>query len=316
MRAFKDNKSMSRFVRNVLFLSIVILCIVYLYNMAYHKLAYEEDMYSETKFNSVPKDIQICNFGSSHGVYGFDYSEYLNEYNTFNFALTSQTLSYDYLILQQYEDYLADNGVMFIVISYFSFGNDEEAQEDFNSKNERYYSFLKPQYVKQHDWWTRIKVNYLNVLYQNPGDIVLNVMNSGNKQQESRSVGSEDFDYQKDAENAFKRHYFVDDNGNMLVREQEINALYGMIDICRKHGIRPILVTTPFRNEYNKAFDEKFYEQYYALIQEICDNCVVEYWDYSHDERFVDSYEYEWNADHLSGIGARYFTQILLSDVL
>jgi len=87
-----------------------------------------------------------------------------------------------------------------------------------------------------------------------------------------------------------------------------------MIRLCREHGVRPILVTVPFRWEYNGEFDEKYCAQFYALVDRICEDESVEYYDYSHDERFTHSAEYFRNSDHLSPKGAVVFTDILMND--
>lgn len=70
--------------------------------------------YNEDKFYEVPHGIEICNFGSSHGDFGFDYSELDLNYTCFNFALMSQSLSYDCRIFQQYEKQI-DSGQLYLL---------------------------------------------------------------------------------------------------------------------------------------------------------------------------------------------------------
>lgn len=284
------------------------------YNFLYQTVRYlDTTQYLEEKFKTVPYNIQVCNFGSSHGICSYDYRNWNDRYTTFNFALSSQTLSYDYLILQQYEDHLADGGVMFITISNFSFGMDEETQLDFRSKNERYYSFMKPEYIKQYDWITAIGLKYFLPIMHDPETVISNIRESGKNGEDTYQVSGEGFDYNEDAKAAYKRHYYVDENGNLVVRKQEIDALYGMIQICKNHNIRPILITTPFREEYNEEYDEKFYNQFHNVINIVCVEEQVEYFDYSHDDRFIQSTEYLRNADHLTPKGALAFTDILMS---
>lgn len=276
--------------------------------------------YDETKFFNVPYNIQISNFGSSHGVYGFDYRNHTKNYTTFNFALISQTLSYDYLILKQYEDHFEDNGIMFIVISNFSFGYDEETEPDFNSKNSRYYRFLSPQNIKQFDWkqyyfapfilgpnsvLSEIKTNILNLFKKNK-----------NQYEDLYEKGGVNFDYEKDAEATYKRHIHVDKNGKIIILQKEVDALYGIINICKKHNIKPILVTTPYRSEYNNKYSEKFYQQLHETISSICHKAHVEYHDYSHDPIFAKSYKYNRNADHLTPAGAVVFTDKLFKELI
>ena len=306
---------MKKFVLKLIILAVIMIVILQGYNAVYQKMCYtEEPRYTEEKFKDVPQGIQICNFGSSHGDYGIDYSDYADEYVTFNFALTAQTLSYDYRILQQYEDRLAENGVMFILISNFTFGTDEEMEADFESKNERYYTFLDKKYIKQYNLGKHLLRKYFSVIFDDPSTIVMNLKQAREKRKEVTSEDRKNYDYEKQAKAAHDRHIKLDKDGNIVVIEGEIEALNGMIDICRKHNIRPVLITTPFRHEYNEQFDEKFYEQYHEVINDICESKNVEYYDYSHDERFTNSTEYMNNSDHLTQTGARVFTEILFND--
>lgn len=277
-------------------------------------LSSEHDGISEEKFSDVPYNIHISNLGSSHGACAFDYYDYKDKINTFNFALTAQSLSYDYLILKQYEDHFVDGGIMFIVISYFTFGINEEDEADFRSKNERYYSFLEPENIKQFDWKQYYKIKYFPLFFSDIKKVLTNIEMALTNKEIRKAVP--DFDYQKDADAAYKRHIHISDNGDLLVNEKEIMALYGIIDICKKHNIKPILVTTPYRREYNNEFNDNFYKQFHNIINDICKNTSVEYRDYSHDYRFIDSDEYNYNADHLSSTGAIYFTDIVINELV
>lgn len=48
----------------------------------------------------------------------------------------------------------------------------------------------------------------------------------------------------------------------------------------------------------------------------IKDSFGVEYYDYSHDVRFISKDQYFNDADHLSDMGAKYFTAIVFDEVL
>lgn len=125
---------------------------------------------STDKFKNVPEKIQICNFGSSHGANGYHYDDLANDYTCFNFAMASQSLDYDWRIMQCYQDKIDDNAVVFITISYFSFyGIDETKTNNFLSKNKRYYRFLPKEFIKEYDLKTDIFENKLPALtaYEN-----------------------------------------------------------------------------------------------------------------------------------------------------
>lgn len=89
------------------------------------------------KFYLMPDDIGVVNLGSSHGEYGISYDG-IEGITGFNLALIGQSLYYDLKLLQKYRDRLADDCTVVIPISYFSFVQ----QRDFNDQRKIYYRIL------------------------------------------------------------------------------------------------------------------------------------------------------------------------------
>ena len=337
---------MKRFLIKLTALLLIMAALITGYDAAYRRICkIDPTQNDEYKFQHVPDGIQICNFGSSHGRDDFDYSAWQEEYTTFNFALVMQTASYDYRIMQQYIGNLAEGGVVFIPISYFTFGWDEESKEDFRSKNERYYSFLEPRYIKDYDVVTDIGIRHFLPLLDDPTNVIRKIRNALNKTETTElpdtelpdnaeeteetaeapeatetAAETEDdeteeggFDFMRHAEEKRLLYRIVDRNGDLLVRDEELDAVYGMIRLCKAHGLRPILITVPFRWEYNDQFEEEYRRQFSEVIDRICQDEDVEYYDYSHDERFTDNAKYFRNSDHLSPKGAKAFTEIIMN---
>ena len=278
-------------------------------------------------------DIQICNFGSSHGQRGFNYEDFKGKYVCSNFGMSSQSLFYDYMILQHYRDKLKPDAVVFIDISYFSFfGRPEAEGEAFLSRNKRYYKFLPREKIMQYDWKTDIYVNYLPCL--SPGGLTVLAkhilgLNKGAKiiegdfniYDEGWNIVTNSHDVAIDAPQAYGRHisHRFDENGHRLRRQESFEAIYGMIELCRSIGAKPILVTVPYMQEYTSLIlkeDAEFYSDFYAVIEEIKSSTGIEYYDYGFDERFCYDYGLFINSDHLNREGARRFTNILLHEVL
>lgn len=88
------------------------------------------DSYGTKKFFNMPEGIQICNFGSSHGLNGFNYDGVSDKFSCFNFSLHSQTLMYDYRILKHYVNHIKEGGIVFVIISYFSLFGEPEIESD------------------------------------------------------------------------------------------------------------------------------------------------------------------------------------------
>ena len=282
----------------------------------------KKDLDYTRKFRSVPNEIQICNTGSSHGLYGFSYEDLNSKYNGFNFGLQSQSLLYDKRILEHYKDNLADDAVVFIPVSYFVlYGQTENLEADFESKNQRYYKFLPRKLITDYDWKTAILQKCpLISAYENIAHVFL-----------GRSVASTDLwemqtadniDLSLDVEAAYKRHIVtnkIDENGNRIINYDNLNSLYDMIEFCKDIGVRPVLLTTPFLREYIDAIQKgspEFFNEFYELLNEVIEETGVEYYDYSQDGRFIDEHSLFMNGDHLNKSGATYFSRILVEEVI
>ena len=261
----------------------------------------------------VPDNIQICNFGSSHGLFGFNYVDVREKYTCFNFALTGQSLLYDYRILQNYQDKIQKGAYVFICISYFSlFGKSESEDAHFASKNTRYYKFLPRNLIIQFDWFTNIYVNYLpSLIPDNLFSFIRNLF--------MRPVYVWDKnDFQHNAAPEFTGQILAgkfDKNGKRICNQEAIRSLYDMIYLIKELGANPILVTTPLTHEYNdevKNNDPNFLNEFHSLINEIVKKTDVKYFDYSNDERYCNDYSLFMDSDHMNKNGARKFTNDLM----
>lgn len=237
---------MKKFLTKVFLFFLLVTAVTACLNFAYIRLD-KSDPDNIKKFETIPSSIQVCNFGSSHGLCGFYYED-VEGSNCFNFALSSQTLSYDKRLFDHYEKNMAEGAVVFIPVSYFSFfGNDERLNGGFAEKNKRYYRILPSRLIKGYDVRTDIYVNILPSLIA--GDKFIKVMTG-------RSADTFDERWSKpaaadwvkdDAWAAYKRHIAdrLDEKGNRLRNREEIDALKYMVKNCQKRGFTPVLVTVP-----------------------------------------------------------------------
>lgn len=312
---------MKKFLIKVSIFILIILTITCLINFKYIKLN-KTDVYDTKKFDNIPLLISICNFGSSHGQCGFNYEDVINQ-KCFNFALSGQFLSYDRRIFDYYKDHIRDGAVIFIPVSYHSlFGNDERTEPDFIDKNKCYYNILPSYMIKNYDLKTNIYMKYFPSLCDKRG--LLNVLMGKTKSKLSEiwQKTAENIDVKKDAEYKYNHHLIfnkLDENGNRIINYEEIDALKYMIKACKSIKASPILITTPFLHEYTDIInknDSNFYKDFYGLIDKIVNETDVIYYDYSHDERFNNSYNLFMDSDHLNKEGARQFTNIIMNEVL
>lgn len=315
---------MKAFTKKLLIFVVIIVIATMFANFIYIKMN-KKDPYNTNKFTSIPDVIQICNFGSSHGLYGYNYEDIENDYDCFNFGLVSQSLSYDYRLFQCYSDHIDDGTVVFITVSYPSlFGQEEVSGEDFVSKNKRYYTILPASLIKEYDFKTDLFVRYMPVLGVSADELIKMLLGKSSDtdlfDKSWQSVAT-DIDVSKDAEAAFIRHIEKNnyDNGKRIENREEIDALYALIKGCQKKGAIPVLITTPYLHEYTdevKENSEDFYDQFYSIIDQVVTDTGVEYYDYAFDGRFVNKYSWFMNSDHLNKEGARNFVDILMQEIV
>lgn len=133
-------------VKSVLAVCITFCCLFYLDMMYEQKVS--TGMSEVNVFNFVPHNIQLANVGSSHGQCAFSWDALAAErgYETFNFALTSQSFLYDYSLINMHKDDFADGSILFIPVSYFSFNEEATDPADQEAISVRYYRILSPRY--------------------------------------------------------------------------------------------------------------------------------------------------------------------------
>ena len=311
---------MKTFILKVISFLIIVIVIAEILNWGYMRT----DPFEVNKFKNVSDNIQICNIGASHSQYAFNYKDVSDQYTTFNFGLPSQSHYYDRTILRYYKDHLAKGGIVFITVSYpMLFGLDETQDSSFESKNRRYYFFLPDEYIREYDVKTDFQCSFIPFLYSNSlKEIILNgIITSKSQNTAYEQVTTKEKAF-VDAKEALIRHTVinrVDENGNIIFSEEAENAINDMIVMCKEIGVTPILITPPFTKEYNSIIKEdatKFYNEFYRIIEQICENMGVEYYNYSEDKRFENKYDLFANSDHLNKEGARVFTKIVMEEIV
>lgn len=313
---------MKKFLFNVAAFFLIICLLTTGINFAYTKLDTSDDDYTR-KFSDVPQEIEICNLGSSHGLFGFNYAELEDEYTCFNFALVSQYPSYDLRLLEAYADNLGDGCVVIIQNSYFSLiGIGEEEYGDFESKNKRYYKILPDEYVKEYDRKTDFLVSVMPSLNAR-ADLIraaAGKLRFDNHPNMDRTADM--LDIEESAQSAYESHFIinkVDQNGEIIINQSEIDAVYDIIEMCRDNGWKPVLVTTPCLGEYmDRVYENEpeFMEWYKETMNKIAGDIDTAYFDYALDERFSDRYDLFVDADHMNREGAKLFTSILYDEVI
>lgn len=318
---------MKKFLRTLLLFVLVVGVItaavngLYIYRVNSNCDTMGDGRNNNSAIKNVPENIQICNLGSSHGLFGFNYEDVCDEYVCFNFGQPSQTLSYDYRILQFYINNFDDGAIVLIPVSHFSlFGKPETEYDNFAALNKRYYKFLPDELIKEYDAKTDFFVNYAPALAADDLPSLIKTLFLNNQDKGwANTISAEAVD-----DNALNRYRtFVesklDANGNRRYNSEEIDALYAIIRLCKEHNLTPVLVTTPYLSEYNNAVrgnDPEFYDDFYGVLDEVTEKTGAVYLDYSEDSRFSNEYSMFMDVDHLNIYGSREFTNTIISELM
>lgn len=301
-------------------------------NMMYQQSnRYKNQNYELAKYQSVPYQIEIANFGSSHGQLGFYYDH--DGVNSFNFALSSQTPEYDLVLLKDNLDHFAEGAKIIFPISYFTpylFPQDQD--DDFELRNQRYYRILSPFHIIDFDLIQWIKENLsvpngkelinLKALFDDDELFYELTNQKGNfplsNWENVNLVNGMDLSYEANLRWEFWMQYRanldLDRTGTM---NPEVITIYQeIVKICEKNNLIPIFVTLPITSELNEVIDEKFYpifKEDVRIMMEMIGKPL--YLDYSHNEDFSYNQEYFIDTDHLSKFGADAFTNLLIEDI-
>lgn len=282
-----------------------------------YKVIDDQEYQDLQKFDMLGREyweIQIGNMGSSHGAYDFSYEDIMEKgYICFNFANPSQTFNYDYAILKEYGQYM-DYGrsVLFIPVSYFSFNNEVVNDSEAEALSVRYYRILSPKNVPDYDPYVDLVTHRVPIL--SAGEDIIKLFPKLDTALTAHAIGDgvDEATFNRWAQERYSRHF---DNKDEYFMPERIDELYDMIAYCRENEIIPVLITTPFSKPYLDLVSQDFLQEFQDTVDKIASDTDVNYYDYSHDERFYANLVHFSDADHLTEEGALYFTDILWDEV-
>jgi len=266
---------------------------------------------------NIPRELDICNLGSSSAKYAFDYSD--TGLKGANWALAPQTLDYDFRILKNYFSYLKKGATVLIPLCPFS-GCIKNFENEKN--NYKYYSFLHPVLILNYSPKTRRKairffdkpfqVSPIKSLYRIFHDIPVET----EKALEIKSL-------ETNAQNflcSWKKQFSITDLDYPLTEDVkssiEFNSdiLEKIVDFCIERDLKPVLVVPPITNILFSKFPKTFQEKYvFPILKKINLNNVL-FLNYLEDERFSNLCFFS-NSFYLSQRGRKKFTHQVLLDI-
>lgn len=297
--------------------AVLLLCLL---NIPYRRIDDDKyrDLWNLRMLGNQINDVEIANVGSSHGAYDFIYDEWTDEgYSCFNFGNVSQTYAYDLALLKEYGEHLDDGCLLFIPVSYFSFNNETVNGSEAQALSVKYYHCLSPENIPDYDLFTDIVTARFPIL--SAGEDIVKLLPgklTALAQEENEDTPEMDeaavAQFAERAAARFDRHFNNKDNYFLPERETQLRELIGY---CKEHGITPVLITTPFSVYYNNPVPEDFLDRFHSTVNQIASDTDVNYYDYSHDDRFLENLTLFSDSDHLNDQGAKYFMEILAEEI-
>lgn len=328
----KKRKSFVIFLIKCIAIPAAAVLLLFLLNRSYRKIDDEKymDMWNLGMLGNQVNNVRLANVGSSHGAYDFVYDSFTNAgVSCFNFGHTSQTYEYDLALLAEYGQHLEEGCVLFIPVSYFSFNNETANETEAQALSVKYYHYLSPKNMPNYDLFTDIVTSRLPIL--SAGEDLLKLLPKTSltafAAEETATPATDETvgeasapamdeaavaEFANRAAQRFDRHFNNKEEYFLPEREEQ---LYAIINYCKEHGITPVLITTPFSSYYNAPVPEDFLNRFYSIINRIASDTSVNYYDYSHDERFSENLTLFSDSDHLNPEGAAYFMDILTEEV-
>lgn len=285
-------------------------CLLILFgNMLFVRTNYFQHMNGVSKFKKVPVHLQLANFGNSHSLNGFDWSEY-PEYICADLALASQSYVFDSAIFKQYLDCFAENAVIIIDVSHRSL-YEEDPLLEMSSRVTRYYQVLDREYMPGWTFRNALVYDCFPILSEKTKAIryLLKDTEITEAEIESALDIKDPVKAGKKRADVFKKH----------IGSQELSlqydALCEMIELAQEKNIHVLLVTVPTTSYFYECFTPEFYKKFYSDIKAITDTYEnTAYIDYTGDERFKEL-ELYGNTDHLNPVGAKRFTGAVVEDL-
>ena len=300
---------MKQFLKKLAILALICVLITVFANLAF--LFVRGSLIPEyvDRFLNIPEGIQVANLGNSHGQSGFQYTHH-PEIVSANLAFGSQDLIHDEKILLNYIDHFQRGATLYIPVTYPSLVQNYSNREDFLSLNRRYYYFMKPSLITDFSLreWATVTL---------PGLFVPNWTAEYWRTDEFTEAGEQtvnNINLEDDASAAVERHIFKwKKDGAYVLNSENTDCLLRIIVLCKKNGINPVLITTPFLREYNDCVPAEFLSVQRTFLISLANENEIPYLDFSQDSRFVDRHDLFLNSDHLNNTGGLLFTDILLS---
>ena len=296
---------MKTYLYKILLFSLPILLLIIFTEQQYKRIP-NDYKYKSDYLKKYGNQIEVLILGGSHNYRGIN-PDYF-DLNCFNAAMVSQTLNYDLFILEQNINHLLNLQYVIIPISYPTLTSTlEETLEHW--RKYRYIHYMGYDKLSLNDHFS---INRYLAISQHTGISVIRqlfrywLLGEDLRDCQQNGWGKSPSGPIKNleilAKKAAQRH---EDHSFEITRN--LTFLNKIIELCREHDIKLILITTPATPYYIYHTNEKKWN----LIAHACDSIAshhfhVRYLNMLYDTSYVDSLFLD--GDHLNSQGAQILT--------
>lgn len=292
---------MKKVIRKISIFILPIVVLALIFEVLLRRIP-NEYTYKRTYLEKHADSIQVLFLGSSHAYLGIN-PAYMSV-NSFNAAISSQSIDYDLQILQKFDTRLTHLKYIVLPISYFSlFTNLSEASESWRIKY--YMLYFQLHSAKKFTAYTEILCGSLEL---NLKRLVLYYV------RKKQSIGCSDLGWQipfatnqdvaaTGLEGA-KKHT----NKNRALYPEQVDMLKQIISIAKQKNAVVLFYTPPTYNTYYNHLDTAQLSLTMNTAAELVkENSNTRYHSFLRDSSFTISDFYD--GDHLNGPGAEKFTR-------
>lgn len=305
---------MKRFLLRVLLLCVLCLGILFGLSRGYLALLntdYERKESNTLQFKFVPDELQIACLGSSHAGNAFQRVRYDRKESFFNFNMQRENPVMDEALYRTYQDRFADHAIVIITLSYFSLYDDTS---NSLSIMKRYVDFLPVQSLPNPK--TKLFRLFRVIDFSlEPIASFLEGRTATLQTGETTTFASSYTEEERLSLGRKRAQVFFSQIGDAVLEPKIDAALRNLLSDCIEKGYRPVLVTTPYLDEFTRNFSESFLNQFQAECQAYADDFGIPYLDYSRDDRFAHTPKYFVDTDHLNSDGSEVFMDIFFDDL-
>lgn len=217
----------------------------------------------------------------------------------------------DNALYQTYQDHLDQHCIVIITLSYFSL-YDNTAQSIDVMK--RYIDFLPVKALPnlKTKLFRLFRVVDFNL---EPVFALVEGKTAAYQEEETTSFASNYSEEERISIGKKRAEPYFRQIGDAKLDPEIDAALRGLLTDCIEKGYRPVLVTTPYLDEFTRNFSDSFLTQFHNECQVYADAYDVPYLDYSRDARFASTPAYFVDTDHLNSDGSEAFMGIFFDDL-